>query len=68
MPNPFFIDHGGRMTDHRSSCQIMMEMKKNAGLTNSSSIELRQLILNNGKKIAEQNFQKVIDDQKKKLN
>ncbi len=66
MQTPFFIDYGGRMTDNRSSCVIMQEMKKKANL-NNSSLELRKYILNNGQKIAEEKFQDVVNQQKRKM-
>lgn len=66
MQTPFFIDYGGRMTDNRSSCVIMQEIKKKGNL-NNSSLQLRNYILNNGEKIAQEKFQEVIDQQKKKM-
>ena len=40
----FFIESGGRLTDNRSSCVIMQELRKKQNLKQEDSLGLRKFI------------------------
>lgn len=54
--NSFFVDYGGRLTDNRSSCVIMQELRKKENLKQEDSLGFRKFLVKNGKQVSEQNF------------
>ena len=65
----FYVDYGARMTDNRSSCVIMKELKEKAKINDNdpnASVLLRNYILNNGKQLSKEQTDAVIAEQRKK--
>ncbi len=63
----FYIDYGARLTESRSTCIQMQELRKKAGISeNDPGYLTRNYILNNGLQLARDSFNKMISDQRKK--
>lgn len=65
----FYVDYGVRMTDNRSSCVIMKELKAKANINENdpnASVLLRNYILKNGKQLSKEQTDSVIAEQRKK--